>query len=463
MRVKDILMQAGLNSTSHGIPNILRARFNSLKMAWFLFILTSSTLCFYLIVKSMSNYFDYDVVTNTTLRNQIPAELPAITICNRNLFVTENARNYIINKLNISYIPSGILNDYIRYNAFNLSQEQKQSFGLSIKQFIYYCFFNQEECNYDNDFIWDYHLIYGNCFRFNSGNNSNGHSVSKKYIQRPGKDYGLKLKINTGDNDYFDEEDSRGLYITIHNSSIIPSYYGEGIFISSGLESNVAIKRLFINKKEKPYSDCVSDIEHYNSVLVEHVLNSGYGYRQSDCFVLCLQQYIIDKADCFMPGTNPLNCNKQCISIEDIDKMQGVIRTFFSEERVNKCYSDCPLECNSIEYNSFISYGYFPSDSYSYFLNSISDTKFNGTNFTQKLTTKNHIALNIFYDSYSYTTIEEVAKMDWIDLISNMGGTLGLFLGVSFLSFAELFEIIYLIAIYHLERRTKVEKIIEKK
>ena len=420
MRVKDILMQAGLNSTSHGIPNILRARFNSLKMAWFLFILTSSTLCFYLIVKSMSNYFDYDVVTNTTLRNQIPAELPAITICNRNLFVTENARNYIINKLNISYIPSGILNDYIRYNAFNLSQEQKQSFGLSIKQFIYYCFFNQ-------------------------------------------KDYGLKLKINTGDNDYFDEEDSRGLYITIHNSSIIPSYYGEGIFISSGLESNVAIKRLFINKKEKPYSDCVSDIEHYNSVLVEHVLNSGYGYRQSDCFVLCLQQYIIDKADCFMPGTNPLNCNKQCISIEDIDKMQGVIRTFFSEERVNKCYSDCPLECNSIEYNSFISYGYFPSDSYSYFLNSISDTKFNGTNFTQKLTTKNHIALNIFYDSYSYTTIEEVAKMDWIDLISNMGGTLGLFLGVSFLSFAELFEIIYLIAIYHLERRTKVEKIIEKK
>ena len=68
------------------------------------------------------------------------------------------------------------------------------------------------------------------------------------------------------------------------------------------------------------------------------------------------------------------------------------------------------------------------------------------------LNKKNHLALNIFYDSYSYTTIQEVAKMDILDLISNIGGTLGLFIGMSFLSFAEVFEIFYLILISRVER-----------
>ena len=41
-----------------------------------------------------------------------------------------------------------------------------------------------------------------------------------------------------------------------------------------------------------------------------------------------------------------------------------------------------------------------------------------------------------------YTVIRQDPKLQPVDLISNIGGLLGLFLGMSFLSFLELVEIV---------------------
>ena len=50
--------------------------------------------------------------------------------------------------------------------------------------------------------------------------------------------------------------------------------------------------------------------------------------------------------------------------------------------------------------------------------------------------------INIYYDLLEYTEIVEVEKTSLIDLFSSIGGTLGLFLGMSFLSIIEIFELI---------------------
>jgi hypothetical protein len=50
------------------------------------------------------------------------------------------------------------------------------------------------------------------------------------------------------------------------------------------------------------------------------------------------------------------------------------------------------------------------------------------------------VRVNIFYDSLSYTMSTESPKMDVISLLSNIGGNLGLFLGVSLISVCELIE-----------------------
>ena len=51
------------------------------------------------------------------------------------------------------------------------------------------------------------------------------------------------------------------------------------------------------------------------------------------------------------------------------------------------------------------------------------------------------LKLNINYEKLEYTLIREDQKTTLIDLISNVGGTLGLCLGMSFLSIVEIAEI----------------------
>ncbi len=53
------------------------------------------------------------------------------------------------------------------------------------------------------------------------------------------------------------------------------------------------------------------------------------------------------------------------------------------------------------------------------------------------------INLNVFYDRLSYTEITEKPSFPFVDLVSNVGGTFGLFIGISLLSLLEIVELIY--------------------
>jgi hypothetical protein len=55
---------------------------------------------------------------------------------------------------------------------------------------------------------------------------------------------------------------------------------------------------------------------------------------------------------------------------------------------------------------------------------------------------KYQLQLRIFYNTLKYTLLTQYLKTDDFDLISNIGGILGLFIGCSFASFFEIFEIV---------------------
>ena len=62
-------------------------------------------------------------------------------------------------------------------------------------------------------------------------------------------------------------------------------------------------------------------------------------------------------------------------------------------------------------------------------------------NMTNEMLGKNVVYLNVNYANLQYTFINQIPKSDLISLISNIGGTLGLFLGISFFSLVEILEI----------------------
>ena len=65
-------------------------------------------------------------------------------------------------------------------------------------------------------------------------------------------------------------------------------------------------------------------------------------------------------------------------------------------------------------------------------------------NLTNKTVTiqNNYHFVYVYYSNLEYTLISELIKTTASDLVSNLGGTLGLYVGVSFLSLAEFFELI---------------------
>ncbi len=83
----------------------------------------------------------------------------------------------------------------------------------------------------------------------------------------------------------------------------------------------------------------------------------------------------------------------------------------------------CPEECDSIQYD--ISHSF---------------TKYSEV-ITKNVQIEDYVFFTVFYESLQYTVIDQIEKMDIFDLISNIGGNLGLFIGISFLSFAELIEL----------------------
>lgn len=77
------------------------------------------------------------------------------------------------------------------------------------------------------------------------------------------------------------------------------------------------------------------------------------------------------------------------------------------------------------------------------------DEYFSLTDDSGVIDQKSILAVNVFYTSPSYMKITEKPSILVYDLMPNIGGTMGLFLGISALSFVEFLEIgIELVAFY---------------
>ena len=49
----------------------------------------------------------------------------------------------------------------------------------------------------------------------------------------------------------------------------------------------------------------------------------------------------------------------------------------------------------------------------------------------------------VYYPLFEYTLINEIPKISFFELVSSVGGLLGLFTGVSFFTLVEMFEIFF--------------------
>ena len=85
----------------------------------------------------------------------------------------------------------------------------------------------------------------------------------------------------------------------------------------------------------------------------------------------------------------------------------------------------------------------------------------NSTNVNYETIKQNILSVNIYFDRLESTTIQEGKQTEFVDLVAGIGGTLGLFLGVSVLSLFEVVEVLLeiLLSIKNKQKSNRIESV----
>ncbi|CAF0803389.1 unnamed protein product [Brachionus calyciflorus] len=464
--IKKIILDNIESSTSHGFPNIVRSESYILKFMWTLCLLISSGYCAYCLTKSFQDYFSYETDTQLKFKRVSQIEFPTITFCNKfsidlnkgNEFTELEKKGF--NKLKYSIPDFTRFNDFYKdidyyfknqtmYNLKNLSY-----FGFDIDKMLLNCNFNFKECNSSN-FELFLSSTYGFCYQFNA-DKSNIRKVSS-----PGKQAGLSLELFIGypSADY-DLYRSYGAHLFIHNSSTIPSSEFDGISLSTGHETDIVMSKTLFQKLPKPFSDCVQDsnsTESFDSDVYKETIRKFGQYEQKACINLCFHKSIFDLCGCYYPDANiiqstELMCNKSV----NKDCIIPFVSNYGESEESTKCFENCPEECESVKYSLQMSHANYPTPSYTdFFMAYDALIKKGARNFTSYSNVKESIlAVNVYFDDIGYTFVEEKPSKTIEQLVADIGGFLGLCIGISFLSIAEIFDSILKVILLFFQKKS---------
>jgi hypothetical protein len=457
---KDVCVHWAHNSTSHSIPKITRTKNVIIRIMWSLLTLLSVLTCSILIFMSISDYLKYEVVTQIRVIDEIESEFPTITICNKEPFVTEAARqifNNISNNFEQFILSStyeenffSFLTNYIvmtKMKTSSYTDEQLLSLNYNRTQFIFNCQFNFIECDYDT-FQWYFDYIYGICYRYNTGyyfnNTLIGSDGTISTISSSSVTYGLRLSLFLGiennKNNLNFHVVSKGGVVFIGNSSFLPSTQ-DLISFTAGIETNIDVKRVFTKKLSPPHGHCLQDLSKSNSDYYKHLIKLNRKYRRSDCLIISRQ----------VPVENICNCSSTFYI--KYDHSLGYCETFaeikcafevttHSEKLMKNDFDTCPLECEAFTYDYGVStLGPINKVNLRNTKNYLISKGLIFSNITDDDLISSLGYVNIYYNRLGYTEINEKPSYTVVSLISNIGGTIGLFLGLSVLSLFEIIEL----------------------
>jgi len=405
-RIKELLSE----STVHGISRIVKSKRLVFKIVWLIFFIASSTTGSYYVIDSIFDYFKCQTITTIKVIQEKQSQFPTVSFCGSPSF-----KNFTLDQI-----------------VLKLTFESVSENNLS-KVFEEY-----------KDTVW------GKCFRYNSGRDFYGNKIDIVNTAIFSKPNNLRIGFNLDTPDDF-----REILVQIHNHSSPPiDLENGGYWLKTGSINYFEVERVFTEKLPEPYNDCLKNIDSFgqNKTLINHMKQLEKSYSQDECFRMCSYLYVLRESNC--------NCNTTLENFEN-DCLTHPIKTLYNtqikncvadylkkfrlKEQLKECSQFCPQECDSMSYIISKYIEIFPTNGQLKNIPNESDlAKFE----TFENIANHYIRLYIYYKDLKYTLISENAKTEPFNFVSNIGGILGLFLGISFLSFIEILEVIYEIISY---------------
>ena len=219
----------------------------------------------------------------------------------------------------------------------------------------------------------------------------------------------------------------------VHNQTDNTMTVDNGIAISPGYDTYVAIDRIFTTHLEMPYSTCQKDLKKstspYLSKLFKYFAALGIThYDQKFCFKLCSQDQLLSKCGCIDISTSSINKASYCANDAQIECLKTFISEFTTSNIMNTCM--CPQQCESEEFVLTTTSAKFPT--YTYLQNLATDSYYSSF-FPQNISLNDlilfsnigFVKLTINYKTLYYTSYEDHPVKTPSSLVGDIGGQLG--------------------------------------
>ncbi|CAJ0583185.1 unnamed protein product, partial [Mesorhabditis spiculigera] len=217
-----------------------------------------------------------------------------------------------------------------------------------------------------------------------------------------------------------------GFRYYIHPSNTIPHVVSEGISVSPGANVYSALTVSNYELLDKNgWGNCTN--------TWPPGFNSNLPYASSTCASLCKARFFEEKCGCTPFVYNVDGYRKSCMPNETytcIDQFGTKKENGRSIISLPRC-AECQIECSTWNYASFNSYGQGFSNG------AVKWIQLKNQADSNTHIRSNYVALNVFFRDMIYTKYIQQKGTSLTEILSDMGGNMGMWLGMSVLTFFE--------------------------
>lgn len=415
------------NTTAHGVVRMFKTHYSIVRrLFWLVVFLGAAAFCLNNCIERIRFLARRPTSTTTSIRSQRPLVFPAVTICNLNHYTATGLLQAGLldvgqGSLNIDPLDPSEVDNCKRNLSGNAIANQTRLEYLNrnasqpLSEFVLNCTYLGKVCDLDRDFE-ETVLGIGTCYTFNGIQRH-----SSLTTEGTGSRQGLFMLLNIDQDEYV----ASGLLDAGARISIQPWYepsqvLDQGISIPTGRFAFIGISEERIINNAGVDCVSVSDTDAFNFLFEAYDLS----YSLAACTLDCLYTAIVDNCGCYhransFPSNKPLYSNARNCTFSDVCCIQRVLNSAMN--------CDCPTSCNTTYYNALVSYSTFPAQ---YVREAFETSESSDLE-------KNLVGLSVYFRTPSVRTETTNFAYTFIALLSDIGGQLGLFLGVSVISILE--------------------------
>ncbi|XP_046551586.1 amiloride-sensitive sodium channel subunit beta-like [Haliotis rubra] len=492
--LRSILQRFADRTSMQGVSFLSTSRSWYARVIWSCLLLTSLAMLFYHLTYLIHIYYSWPKHTSMSIGFS-PLPFPTITICNTNPVRLSQMKNVskelkrFFEKTNPNRLAQELqrenrkqfgtvelrcrtcklgskggemgLNESstsanIQIEFQNLfmkeTRQRRIAIGHQLDDMMMDCSFACQTCS-QRHFIRKTSSTFGNCYTLEH---------TKFVSKRSGPIHGLQLILNLENYEQLEGiTTGNGFQLVVNPHGMLPFPVHDGITIDAGKETNIALKKVAIHRLGAPKWDCE------NGEMFRRKYNITYSVQT--CQLLCEHEMISNTCKCYHVS------EEEMIILMNTTKAYPACRTkkryrmdtyyLFDRSLICsfvevRCVLDqmalfettpqncsCGNPCRETKYEKRLSSRQWPSHSYAKVLKQkrckvISAADCAKLDIPSTDLSLNFAKLNIFYEDLNYEVMKEEPDYELTQFVSDVGGTLGLWVGLSVLSIFELVQLL---------------------